>query len=632
MGCVTSAPFRDTTAWARNLAAPLRDFLHTESGGALVLLGATIAALLWANSPWPDSYESVWTTELAIRLGDHGISLELREWVNQGLMTFFFLVVGLEAKRELDVGQLRDRRRVATPLGAALGGMGFAVLVYLAFNAGGEGAGGWGAAMSTDTAFALGLLALVAPGGTRLRITLLTVAVFDDLVALLVIATVYTESVELAPLIVAAVLFLALLPLRYAPAAWRGPVAAVLGLAVWAALLDAGIDPVITGLAVGMITAAYPPARADLEQVSELLRAFREQPSPQLARSAQLGVAAAISPNERLQYRLHPWTSFVIVPLFALANIGIHVDGDLVRDAVGSPITLGIFFGYVVGKPLGILLGSRLAALLWPGPIPMALSWPVRVGGAVVCGIGFTISLLVANLAFEGEQLEQAKVGVLAAAVVAALGAWLVFRVIRRLPPDVRARQLSRTSEDLVDLAEEGDPARDHVRGPVDAPVTLLEYGDYECPYCSVAEVAIREVLGEFGDDVRYVWRHLPLNDVHRSAQMAAEAAEAAAAQGAFWPMHDLLISDPDELDPDDLDRYAEELGLDRERFWDEIRRHVHVGRVADDVASADASGVAGTPTFFINGRRHEGAYDVATLTNAIDAARKRALVASAAA
>ena len=133
---MTTAPFRDTTAWARNLAAPLRDFLHTESGGAVVLLGATIAALLWANSPWPDSYESVWTTELAIRLGDHGISLELREWVNQGLMTFFFLVVGLEAKRELDVGQLRDRRRVATPLGAALGGMGLAVLVYLAFNRG----------------------------------------------------------------------------------------------------------------------------------------------------------------------------------------------------------------------------------------------------------------------------------------------------------------------------------------------------------------------------------------------------------------------------------------------------------------------------------------------------------------
>jgi Na+/H+ antiporter NhaA len=549
--------------------------------------------------------------------------------VNQGLMTFFFLVVGLEAKRELDVGQLRERRRVATPLGAALGGMTLAVLVYVAFNAGGDGADGWGAAMSTDTAFALGLLALVAPGGTRLRITLLTVAVFDDLVALLVIATVYAENVELLALGIAAVLFAALLPVRFLPAGWRGPAATLIGIAVWVALLDAGIDPVITGLAVGMITAAYPPVRADLEQVTELARSFREQPSPQLARSAQLGVAAAISPNERLQYRLHPWTSFVIVPLFALANTGIHLDGDLLGDAVGSPITLGIFFGYVVGKPLGILLGSWTVARLWPGRLPMALTWPVRAGGSVVAGIGFTVSLLIAQLAFEGPQLEQAKVGVLASAVVAALNAWLVFRVVRRLPDEVRARQLSRTSEDLADLSDEIDPERDHIRGPVDAPVTLVEYGDYECPYCAVAEVAIREVLGEFGDDLRYVWRHLPLNDVHRSAQMAAEAAEAAGAQGAFWPMHDLLIADPDELHPRDLDRDAEELGLDRDRFWDDIRRHVHVPRVADDVGSADASGVAGTPTFFINGRRHEGAYDVATLTNAIARARRRARLAA---
>jgi Na+/H+ antiporter NhaA len=622
---VSTAPFRGTTAWARNLAAPLRDFLATESAGALALLGAAVAALVWANSPWPHSYESVWTTELSIRLDGEGISLQLREWVNSGLMTFFFLVVGLEAKRELDVGQLRDRRRAATPLGAAIGGMGLAALVYLAFNAGGDGAHGWGAAMSTDTAFALGVLALVAPGGTRLRITLLTLAVFDDLIALLVIATVYTESVELVPLLTAAVLFATLLPLRYARAGWRGPIAAAIGLAVWIALLDAGIDPVITGLAVGMVLAAYPPARQNLEQVTQLARAFREQPSPQLARSAQLGVAAAISTNERLQYRLHPWTSFVILPLFALANTGIHLDGELIEQAVGSPITLGIFFGYVVGKPIGILLGGRLAALLLPGRVPITVTWPVSVGGAVVCGIGFTISLLIANIAFEGAQLEQAKVGVLASAIVAALGAWIVFTVVRHLPADVRARQLAQTAADLVDLAEEVDDTRDHIRGPVGAPVTLVEYGDYECPYCSGAEVAIREVIAEFGDDLRYVWRHLPLNDVHRSAQMAAEAAEAAAAQGAFWPMHDLLITDPDELDPDDLDRYAEQLGLDLERFWDDIRRHVHVSRVADDVASADASGVAGTPTFFINGRRHEGAYDVATLSAAIAAAQRRA-------
>jgi Na+/H+ antiporter NhaA len=622
---MSGAPFRDTTAWARNLAAPLRDFVQTETGGAVVLLCAAIAALVWANSPWPDSYESVWTTELAIRLGDHGISLELREWVNEGLMTFFFLVVGLEAKRELDLGALRERRLIVVPLGAALGGMALAVGVFLVFNAGGGGAHGWGAAMSTDTAFALGVLALVAPGGTRLRVRLLTVAVFDDLVALLVIATVYTEEVDPVALIVAILLFAALFPLRYAPAGWRGPAAALLGVGVWFALHEAGIDPLVTGLAVGLITGAYPPARTDLEQVTELARSFREQPTPQLARSAQLGVASAISPNERLQYRLHPWTSFVIVPLFAFANTGIEIDGGLLADALGSPITLGIFFGYILGKPAGIMLASWLVARLWPGRLQLAVTWPVRLGGAVVCGIGFTVSLLIANIAFEGRDLAEAKIGVLAAAVVAALGSWAVFRVIASLPEEVRARQLSSTADDLVDLAADVDPERDHVRGAPDAPVTLVEYGDYECPYCGQAELAIREVLDAFGDDLRYVWRHLPLSDVHRSAQRAAEAAEAAGAQGKFWPMHDLLIGHQDELRPPDIARYAAELGLDQDRFWDDIRRRAHIDRVADDVASADASGVAGTPTFFINGRRHHGAYDVASLSRAVEAAERRA-------
>ncbi|HET8755221.1 MAG TPA: thioredoxin domain-containing protein, partial [Solirubrobacteraceae bacterium] len=201
------------------------------------------------------------------------------------------------------------------------------------------------------------------------------------------------------------------------------------------------------------------------------------------------------------------------------------------------------------------------------------------------------------------------------------------FRVIARLPEGVRARQISRTAEDIVDLADDVDPERDHIRGGTEAPVTLVEYGDYECPYCGQAEEVIRELLSAFGDDLRYVWRHLPLNDVHPSAQLAAEAAEAAAAQGAFWPMHDTLLAHQDELRPTHLRRYAQEAGLDVDRFRDELRRREHLPRIADDVASADASGVAGTPTFFINGRRHHGAYDVAALTSAVEAARRRALV-----
>jgi Na+/H+ antiporter NhaA len=617
--------FRGRTAWARNLAAPVRDFLSNETGSAAVLLGATVAALVWANSPWSGSYEDVWTTSLSLRLGDSGISLDLRHWVNEGLMTFFFLVVGLEAKRELDLGELRERSRITVPVLAAIGGMTVAVLIFLAINAGGAGAHGWGAAMSTDTAFALGVLALIAPGGTRLRVTLLTVAVVDDLVALVVIATVYTDHLRTTPLIVAIALFAAIVGLRFLPVLPRRQVAAVLGVGLWVALYESGIDPVIAGLAVGLITSAYPPERSQLERVTELTRSFREQPTPELARSAQLGVASAISPNERLQYRLHPWTSYVIVPLFALANAGIHVDGDLISHAVTSPITLGIFFGYVVGKPLGILTACWLATRRRLGGMQLALSWPVVSVGGAVAGIGFTVSILISSIAFEGRELEEAKLGVLAAAVVAPLVALAVIQVRKRLPDTVRQRQLAATREDLLDLSEDVDPSRDHVRGPEDAPVTLLEYGDYECPYCGQAEIVIRDLLESFGDDLRYVWRHLPLNDVHGHAQMAAEAAEAAAAQGRFWPMHDLLLDHQGDLEPSDLSRYANDLDLDLDRFWADLQAREHTPRIGDDVSSADSSGVAGTPTFFINGKRHRGAYDADTLSAEVRAARVRA-------
>jgi protein-disulfide isomerase len=243
-------------------------------------------------------------------------------------------------------------------------------------------------------------------------------------------------------------------------------------------------------------------------------------------------------------------------------------------------------------------------------------------GSATAAAIGFTVSLLIAGIAFDGRQLEEAKIGVLAGAILAAVLSWLVFKLIDRMPAGRRARQLAGTAEELTDLSDDVNPERDHVRGPDSAPVTLVEYGDYECPYCGQAEVVIRELLDEFGDELRYVWRHLPLNDVHTHAQMAAEATEAAGAQGAFWPMHDRLLAAQEELDPEDLRRAAEEFGLDGERFWHELRHRRYAERVGEDVASADASGVAGTPSFFINGRRHQGAYDVDTLSAAVRAAR----------
>jgi Na+/H+ antiporter NhaA len=631
MADAQATPYAGRTAWARNLAAPVRDFLSTETGSAVALLIATLLALLWSNSPWSHSYESVWTTDLSIHLGSASVSTDLRHWVNEGLMTFFFLVVGLEAKREFDMGELRERRRIAIPVLAAIGGMAVPVGIYLLFNAGGAGSRGWGAAMSTDTAFALGALALLTPSvATRLRVFLLTLAVVDDLGALLVIATAYTKHLSLMALFVALALFVVLLLLRFLPFGRQASV--IVGIALWVAMFKSGIDPVIAGLAAGLATSAFSPARQDLERVTELTRSFREQPTPELARSAQLGVLSAISLNERLQYELHPWTSFVIVPLFALANAGIHVTGSLLEHAITSPITLGIIVAYVAGKPIGIVGATWIASRpAFHGPKP-PISWPLMFGGGAVAGIGFTVSLLISGLAFSGERLAEAKLGVLGSAIIAPLVAWAVFSFVKRLPSSVRARQISGTAEDLIDLAEDVDPTRDHVRGPDDAPVTLVEYGDFECPFCGQAEPVVRELLESFGDDVRYVWRHLPLNDVHSSAQLAAEAVEAASAQGSFWEVYDAFLSHQDALTPQDITRIANELGLDVDRFWSEIRRHEYAPRVAEDVASADASGVSGTPSFFINGRRHQGAYDIGTLTSAVRAARSRAQLTSRAA
>jgi Na+/H+ antiporter NhaA len=583
---------------------------------------------VWVNVH-ASSYDELWETTLSIDIGGSGVSLDLREWVNSGLMTFFFFVLGLEARREFDLGELRERRRFALPLLAGIGGMAVAVGIYLAFNLGGSGAYGWGIAMSTDTAFALGLLALVGPRfPDRLRAFMLTVVVVDDILALVVIATVYTETLDIGALLVAVALFGAVLVARRIPGK-PGLVCAVLAIAAWVALLESGVEPVVIGLAMGLLIYAYPAPRSSLERATERFREFREQPTAELARLARVELRSATPANERLQQLFHPWTSYVIVPLFALANAGIAVDRGFLADGFTSPITLGILFGYVVGKPVGILGSTWVLTRLSGGRLRPPVGWVAVAGGGTIAGIGFTIALLVATLAFEGQELEEAKLGILSAAVAAALVTWLLFRATALLPQRTRIRALLGTAEPLTDLYIEVDPERDHVRGPLEAPVTVVEYGDFECPYCGMAEPVVRELLREFGD-VRYVWRHLPLVDVHPHAQTAAEAAEAASDQGAFWEMHDLLLTHQNALRADDLIGYAAQLGLDVDRFTDDLSEHAGTTRVAEDVDSADLSGVSGTPTFFINGRRHYGAYDIATLSAAVRAAGAQASLATA--
>jgi Na+/H+ antiporter NhaA len=613
------------TDWTWRRETPLSRFLATESGSAAVLLAATIAALVWANIAGA-SYQALWHTALSVRLGGSGVTMDLVGWVNSGLMTFFFFVVGLEARREFDMGELRERRRTILPVTAGIVGMAVAVLLYLLVNSGESSARGWGVAMSTDTAFALGMLALIGPRfPERLRAFLLTVVVIDDLVALLVIATVYTSHLDVAALVVAFALFAGILVLlRFRVR--HGVVYFIVGIATWVALYLSGVDPVVVGLAMGLLTYAGPAGREDLERASDRFRDFREQPTPELARSARAGLQRAISPNERLQDAFHPWTSYVIVPLFALANAGIAIHGDFLSQAYRSPITLGIIAAYVIGKPVGILAGSWMISRVTSGRLRPPVGWVAVAGGGTIAGIGFTVSLLIATLAFGGRDLDEAKLGILTAALGAAGLTWVLFRITAALPAARRARALLGTAESVVDLADPVHPDRDHVRGPSEAPVTLVEYADFECPYCGRAEPIVRGLLADFGD-IRYVWRHLPLRDVHPRAQLAAEAAEAAAEQGAFWAMHDLLLTHQDALHVSDLMNYAGQLSLDVTRFTADLRRHAGADRVASDVESADLSGVSGTPTFFINGRRHHGSYDIETLSNEVRLARAKAAI-----
>src|SRR5439155_23439776 len=297
-------------------------------------------------------------------------------------------------------------------------------------------------------------------------------------------------------------------------------------------------------------------------------------------------------------------------------------------QAFTSPITLGVLIGYVVGKPVAILGSAWLLTRTSGGRLQPPVGWAAVAGAGTIAGIGFTVSLLVATLAFSGLQLEEAKVGILGSALGASILTWLLFRATALLPRRLRIRALLGTAEQLTDLYIDVDPDRDHLRGPPEAPVTVVEYGDFECPYCGQAEPVVRELLRDFGD-VRYVWRHLPLNDVHPHAQLAAEAAEAAADQGAFWEMHDLLRDKQDALQLGDLIGCAGQLGLDVERFGSDLRAHIGAGRVAEDVDCADLSGVSGTPTFFINSRRQHGAYDIASLSAAVRAAGARATLAT---
>jgi protein-disulfide isomerase len=381
---------------------------------------------------------------------------------------------------------------------------------------------------------------------------------------------------------------------------------------LWVATLESGLHASIAGMVSGLLVPALDPRRADVEEAATRFRAFRQSPMPDVQRAARRTLTRAISVNERLQEALHRPTSHVVVPVFALANAGVDLRGGVLADSLVSSVTWGIVVGLVLGKTVGIAVGAWSSVRLGWGRLPQGVGTGHTLAGGALSGIGFTVSLLIVSLAFESEALqEQARVGVLLSAVLASLLGWAMFAFAARVLGEGDAA-LPRT------LSLPVDPAEDHVLGDVDAPLTLVEYLDYECPFCARVSGVGDELRAHFGDRLRYVVRHFPLT-VHPHAELAAYAAEAAGRQGRFWDMHMVLFDHQDELELEDLAGYAGVLGLDVEQFLRDLDDEDLQHRVERHVASAEASGVRGTPTFFIGDVRHVGPYDAATLRDALE-------------
>jgi Na+:H+ antiporter, NhaA family len=422
---------------ARLIARPVREFLDTEVAGGVVLLAAAVVALIWANSPFQDSYDTLLHTEISISIGGLELAEDLQHWINDALMVLFFFVVGLEVKRELSLGELSDPKKAAFPSIAALGGMVVPALIYVALNFGGEGGGGWGIPMATDIAFALGVLALF---GNRvhpsLKVFLLSLAVADDIGAIVVIALFYTTELNVVALLVAAGLLGLIALLRVVRVIWI-PLYVLVGAAVWLATYESGVHATIAGVALGLMTPVRPSQdpNEDGNDAAEPDREHLEGGegegfSPHRVRAWRLRAQERVAVGEYLEHLLHPWTSFVVIPIFALANAGVSLSADDLSNAVSSPVTLGILGGLVAGKLAGISLFAYAAQRFGFAEVPSGVSPAQIMGAAAIAGIGFTVSLFITELAFDEERLiDEAKVGILAASVLAAVvGAVILLR------------------------------------------------------------------------------------------------------------------------------------------------------------------------------------------------------------
>ena len=419
---------------AKFVARPVLRFVDREVAGGILLLVATAVALIWVNTSWDDSYNALWHTEIELAVGTwHLPHMSLGHFVNDGLMALFFFVVGLEIKRELVTGDLRSVRAAALPVIGAMGGMVVPALFYVMLNTSGEASRGWGIPMATDIAFAIGIVALLGSRvSPKIKLFLLTLAIVDDIGAIAVIAIFYSSDLNTGWLITASVGLIAVWILQRVRV-WAIPVYAVLGIFIWYATLESGVHATIAGVALGLLT----PARPLLNQrdAQQIVDALPSDANVAEVRYASFLAQESVPLTERLENMLHPFTAFMIIPIFALANAGIKLSGNTISDAATSNVTLGIMLGLVIGKPLGITLFAWVATRFGL-TLPEGVHWPQFIGMGFAAGIGFTVSIFVGGLAFESERVtDLAKIGILVASLVAAVAALLLLRYGKQSDP-----------------------------------------------------------------------------------------------------------------------------------------------------------------------------------------------------
>ena len=404
--------------------SPMRDFMRTETAGGVLLVSAALAALVWANSPWKGSYESLWHSVISIDIAGHELSLDLRHWLNDAAMAIFFLVVGLEIKREVTSGHLAGRRAATLPIAAAFGGMLVPALIYLAI-AGGTNSQGWGVPMATDIALAVGVVTLAGDSvPASLRAFLLGLAVVDDIGAIVVIAIFYSDGVSFAWLLVGVSSVVVTLLVRRSGLQLL-PVYIALGALLWFALHEAGVHPTLAGVTMGLLTPVTPRRSPDLVDADRLAML----PSVENVRETMRSAKESVSTVEWLEYHLHPWTSFLIVPIFALANSGVEVSVSSLEHALGSPITWGVFAGLIAGKPIGVLLTTRIAFATGAADRLSNVSRRQYIGAGHAAGIGFTVALFISELAFDDQrQVDDAKMAILTASILSGIVAFFVLR------------------------------------------------------------------------------------------------------------------------------------------------------------------------------------------------------------